>query len=581
MSQLESPTIIIGAGFLGLFTALHLNNQRYSRPIVLIDRNDRFCFKPLLYEYMSGEMEADKVVPLYGQLLQGTQVYFIKDVVESIDLATRRVYLASGTFKEYDNLVLALGSVPAFFAEGAAEHAFTFQSKADADKLKDHLMNRLREAAKVSSAEERRALLTVVIVGGGPVGVELALTLGDLLPKWSASMGGDLKDLRIVLLNRGDILQGDVNSLLRDVAIKAMEERIVPTELMLGTSVTAVHPTTVEFTHNEEPSQLQAGTIVWACGTKVHPLIKSLPIPDAQRTSRGHLLVKPTLQLLEHPEVFAAGDCAVINTEDPGAKPLPPTAQVAYQQGAAIAKALKAKAQNQEHLQPCKVSLRGTLMKLGLGTGVANLFDRYEIVGALGQKIRQLTYLELLPTAAHNFRTTLDWVKDEIFQTHTSEYHEISYTAGYTAEELATLAAAVTMSSAAVSIAEVGAVSDRLEAVALGRELAGASSKYATNRVIQALFGHHTKRKAAMQQIRATHEKLDEFLESTLEQMGKAIEILTVKSTSEELREYKELIYSCCDRVASAAGSGLLGTGQRISSEEAEVLERVRVALSL
>jgi NADH dehydrogenase FAD-containing subunit len=580
MSQSESSTIIVGAGFAGLFTALHLSQQRYPDPVVVIDRNDRFCFKPLLYEYLSDEMTPGQVVPLYKELLQGSEISFIQDEVKAIDLATRTVHLASGD-RSYGHLVLALGSVPAFFAEGAVEHALTFQSQADADALKQHLMRCLHQAVSLPTAEARRPLLTVAIVGGGPVGVELALTLGDLLPRWYQPLGGNPAEFRIALFNRGDILQGDVNSLLRDVATKSMEERAVPTELMLGTSVTAVRSDAVEFTRNDQPERLEASTIVWACGTKVHPLIQALAVPDEERTQRGQLLVKPTLQLLGHPDVFAAGDCAVIDHGDANAKPLPPTAQVAYQQGAAIAHALKAKVQNSDTLQPCQVSLRGTLMKLGLGTGVANLFDRYEIVGIVGQKIRQLTYLELLPTAIHNFKATVDWVKDEIFHASADEHHAFNYTAGYEANELETLASAVMASATAVSMAELGTVSDLLEAVALGRELAGAPSKYASNRVIQALFGHHAKRKAALLQLKTAHETVEELLHRAIAQIGRAVEILTQKATPEEMGEYKEFIYSCCDRVAKAAGSGLLGTGQRVGAEEAVVLDQVKAALSL
>jgi NADH dehydrogenase len=580
MSSSENPTVILGGGFVGLFTALHMTRQHYPAPIILVERNAEFCFKPLLYEYLTGEMEHDQVIPSYNELLNGTQIEYRQDTVEAIDLENRKVKLASGTEQPYEKLVLALGCVPAFFVEGAEENTLTFQCKADADSLKAHLTERMKEALKTTDSAQRKELLTVAIVGGGPAGVELALTLGDVFPQWYAAMGGDINDLRIVLLNRGDILQGDVNALLRDNARKSMEERKVPIELLLGASVASIPPGKVTYTRDDQPGELKAGTIVWTCGTQIHPLIKDLPIPAERRTKRGQLLVTPTLQLLDYPEVFAAGDCASVVQPDAEAKPLPATAQVAYQQGAAVASALRAVAQAQQP-EPGKVSLRGTLMKLGYGTGVANLFDRYEISGPLGQMIRQLTYLELLPTPARNLRETGDWLRDTIFMRHALEHHEIGYTAGYKEEELSTLATAIMTSGTAISLAEIGAVSTMLETAALGKELAGAPAKYPNNRVIQALFGHHAKRKAATKTIHEITVTASNAVDVAIEQIKAALAILQERATPDEIREYKEFIYSCCEAVAKAAGSGLLGMGQRISASEADALDRLKAALSL
>ncbi|MEL7313366.1 MAG: NAD(P)/FAD-dependent oxidoreductase [Cyanobacteria bacterium J06559_3] len=590
MTSSKAPTIIVGAGFAGLFTALHLTNQGYPDPIILIDRNDRFCFKPLLYDYMSGEMQSYQINPVYVGLLQGRAISFVKGTVASINLESRQVYLADGSAQEYSNLVLTPGSVPAFFAEGAAEHAFTFQSKADADALKQHLMARCREAVQQQSPEAKRSLLTVAIVGGGPVGVELALTLGDSLPRWYEDVARETadetmcevvsnrEDIRIVLLNRSDILKGDVNSLLRDTAMAAMENRIVPPELILGASVTAVHPDAVEFMHDGNPERLAADTIVWTAGTKVHPLIQALPMPASQRTKRGHLLVKPTLQLLAYPEVFAAGDCAVIASAKGHAEPLPATAQVAYQQGDAIAQSLMAKAQQKDHLPSSNVSLRGTIMKLGIGTAVANVFDRYEIAGTAGQTIRQVMYLSLMPAPAHNVRTTLSWIKDDVFKAHAGAYHDIDYAAGYEVEELITLGTALTLSATAVSKAETGLIADQLESVALRRTLAGATSKYPNNPVIHALFGHHSKRNLFLKRASNGYNTLDEVLEAAIIKLDQAIAILAAKATPEEMQDYKELVYACCVRVAHVARANPLD-GWQISSEETAVLESIKTIL--
>ena len=96
MSSTSHPTIILGGGFVGLFTALHLSRQNYPHPIVLIEQRDRFSFKPLLYELLSGELHSQQVYPQYQELLSGSQVQFVRDTVQKIDLHHQRITLASG-----------------------------------------------------------------------------------------------------------------------------------------------------------------------------------------------------------------------------------------------------------------------------------------------------------------------------------------------------------------------------------------------------------------------------------------------------------------------------------------------------
>jgi NADH dehydrogenase len=436
-------TVILGGGFAGLFTALHLSHQHYPRSVILIDQNDRFCFKPLLYEYFSGEMDADQVVPRYDELLTRSGVIFVQDRVQSINLQQRQVQLAGGDCYGYSNLVLALGSVTGYFGvAGAAENAFSFRTQADAIAIDRHLRDRLQQAIQTEDTEQRRQLLTTAIIGAGPSGVETAGTLADLLPQWYSALGGNPAEVRVVLVNHGqEILAGDINSRLQKIAQTALQHRAVPVEFLLGAGVTAIRPNLIEYTRDGQAQTLPAGTVVWTTGTNTHPLIKSLPIPDEHRDKHGRLHVMPTLQLPDFPEVFAGGDCAVdlqpdparhdgyelperqpdqttnVEAHHPDLKPLPPTAQVAYQQGAAIANNLRALALGYD-LKPAKVTLRGTLLKLGLEESVANLFNQVEVTGEPGHLIRQGTYLELLPTPIHNFKATAEWLKDEVFAPH-------------------------------------------------------------------------------------------------------------------------------------------------------------------
>ena len=185
----------------------------------------------------------------------------------------------------------------------------------------------------------------------------------------------------------------------------------MPVELLLGVKVTAVDENSLEYqAKDKEVETLFTKTTIWTAGTANNPLIESLTqIKAENKDKHGSPLVTSTLQLPSFPEVFAAGDCAVVKEH-----PFPPVAQIAYQQGAGIAHNIIALSQGKEP-SPVKASMRGTLMKLGLGNGVANLFDKIQIKGKPGDLIRNGTYLEMLPTPVRNFKATTEWITDEIF----------------------------------------------------------------------------------------------------------------------------------------------------------------------
>ena len=415
MHNSTAPTIIIGGGFVGLFTALHLSHRHYSEPVILIDPQERFVFKPLLYEYLTGEMQDEQVLPRYEELLEGSKVAFVQDKVTKIDLEQRRVELASGLSYDYRFLVLGVGSTQGYFGtQGAKENAFAFRTHEDVVRLERHLRECLQKASQTEDIQRRRSLLTFVVTGAGPSGVEMTATLADLLPSWYAKLGGDVREIRVVIVNHGnEILSGDVNAHLQETALEAFKHRAVPVELLLGVKVTGVDGDCLKYQTKDKEVEIPTQTTIWTAGTANNPLIESLTqIKAENKDKHGSPLVTETLQLLDFPEVFAAGDCAIVKEH-----PFPPVAQIAYQQGAGIAHNLIALSQG-ENPQPVKASMRGTLMKLGLGNGVANLFDKMQVKGKPGDLIRNATYLEMLPTPVHNFKATTEWITDEIFHRH-------------------------------------------------------------------------------------------------------------------------------------------------------------------
>jgi NADH dehydrogenase len=407
-------TIIVGGGFVGLFTVLHLYHHKYPKSLFLIDNKDHFVFNPLLFELMTGEMTPDQVCPLYRELLKGSPITFLEDQVVQIDLPNKKVYLASDIQYDYDNLVLALGRKTGFFGvEGAKDYAFPFKTQQDAETLRQHLQECLKKASQTEDKAIRQSLLTFAIVGGGPTGIEMAETLGDLLANWYEKLDQSAQEIRIVIINRPqELLQGDINSHLREVVKSTFANSPVTIELILGASVTKVTSDTVSYQKDGKTLTINSNTTIWSAGTATNPLIENLSISAENRSKNGSLKVLPTLQLPEYPEVFAAGDCTVSSPN-----PLPATAQVAYQQGKAIADNLNAMIKGHP-LTDAKVKLRGSMMKLGIEKSVANIFDRFEVTGHSGHLIREGTYLQLLPTPIHDFKVTTNWIIDELFDRH-------------------------------------------------------------------------------------------------------------------------------------------------------------------
>ncbi|ATS19494.1 NAD(P)/FAD-dependent oxidoreductase [Synechococcus sp. PCC 6717] len=376
---------ILGGGFSGLYTALRLSQLPWDTPprLTLVDQHDRFVFTPLLYELLTGELQAWEIAPPFVEVLKDTPVIFHQATVTAIDLSAKTVQCNDTQVIPYTALVLALGGdTPHNTVPGVRDYALTFRTLADAYRLEEQL--RLREQ---SSTDKIR----VVVVGAGPSGVELACKLAERL----GSRG------RIRLVDRNtDILKASPE-FNRKAALAALEDRGVWIDL--ETTPVAVHPSAIALQYKDRVDELPVDIVLWTVGTAVSPLIANLELP---KTASGRLEVTPTLQVVDHPEIFALGDAA--DAIDEQGQVLPHTAQAAFQQADYAAWNLWASLSDRP-LLPLRYSHLGEMLTLGTDraalSGLGLTLD-----GPLAYLARRLTYLYRMPTLEHQLKVALNWV---------------------------------------------------------------------------------------------------------------------------------------------------------------------------
>ena len=284
--------VILGGGFGGLGTALKL--KKADADVVLIDRHDYHTFQPLLYQLATGLLEPTAVGHSLRDLVRHDQdnVAVHKTAVTAIDLEAREVKLADMEPLTYDFLVLGLGAEVTFFGtEGAAEHAFPMYTLTDAVRLKEHVLGRWEAADKDPSLLEDGAL-NVVVVGGGPTGVESAGAIAELYRGDFAKdyPGIPQEKARVVLVEAGPDVFGMFKPNLRTYAREALEKRTV--EVVTDARVASVAPTRVTL---KTGTEIAAHTLVWGAGLQGNQLVQSLGLElrarqsDRRRTrSHGH-----------------------------------------------------------------------------------------------------------------------------------------------------------------------------------------------------------------------------------------------------------------------------------------------------
>jgi len=312
--------VIIGAGFGGLNVALQLRDAPVQ--ITLIDKQNYHLFQPLLYQVaIAGLLPSQIAYPLRTIFRGQKNISFQLGEVTEINLEERYVSM-NGSVIAYDYVVIAVGAETNFFGMDSIQRGgFQVKDIQKAVSTRNHLLRMFEQASREADAEKRRAMLTFVVVGGGPTGVETAGALAELIHHVMVKDFPNLKlnEARVILLEANDHLITPYPHELRHATFDLLRREQV--EILLNTKLADFNGQTVTL---GDGRQIATYTLIWTAGIKGAPMLDSLGVEQA---GAGRVRVAPTLQLPQHPEVFVLGDAAYLLNGD--GQPLPMLSTVA------------------------------------------------------------------------------------------------------------------------------------------------------------------------------------------------------------------------------------------------------------
>ncbi|MCF3577195.1 NAD(P)/FAD-dependent oxidoreductase [Planktothrix agardhii] len=387
MTEPQTRICILGGGFGGLYTALRLSQlpwQKSEQPeIVLVDQNDHFLFLPLLYELLTNELQTWEIAPAFEDLLKDTKVQFCQGVVSEIEIDSKQVKLEDNTVIFYDYLILALGGeTPLDLVPGAKDYAIPFRTITDAYRLEEQLR-------RLETLEQDK--VRIAIVGGGYSGVELACKLADRL----GTKG------RIRIVEQSEEILKNSPEFNRESAKNALSNRQV--WLDLETKVESIAADEISLEYRGKIDTIPVDLVLWTVGTQVCPVVRSLPLKHNQR---GQIVTTSTLQVIDHPEIFALGDLA--ESQDADGQKIPTTAQAAFQQADYTGWNLWALL-TRRPLLPFRYINLGEMMTLGTNNATLTGLG-IKLEGQFAHLTRRLIYLYRFPTFDHQIRVAFNWM---------------------------------------------------------------------------------------------------------------------------------------------------------------------------
>lgn len=340
--MIEQPTdaarpniVVIGGGFAGL--AFIQNCKGTGAEIILIDKQNHHLFQPLLYQVaMAGLAATEIAAPLRGVLRNRRDVTCLMAEVSGIDTARKMVQMTDGHEIKYDVLVLAAGGVTSYFGNDHWEkHAPGLKTLHDALRIRRRVLTAFEKAESILDTDEQERLMNIVVVGGGPTGVELAGAMGELVQKvfHRDFRRIDVRTARVVLIESNERLLKVYPEELSLSAKRQLEQ--IGVEVRLGVRVSDVDEKGVDL---NDGTRIETRNVLWGAGVGASPLTGAFA-DDAERDRGGRLKVLPDLSIPGHPDVFAVGD--LVNMNDKDGQAVPGVAPAAMQMGKHAAKLVR------------------------------------------------------------------------------------------------------------------------------------------------------------------------------------------------------------------------------------------------
>lgn len=395
----KKKIVILGAGFGGVYTYKSIPSWlRKKCHITIIDKKNHFLFTPLLPEVATGGLDQHNVVEPIRDIINAS-VNFIKASVSSVDTKNKMVHIEDAEIS-YDILVSALGSETHFFdIPGALEYSYVLKTLEDSIAIRNRFIDIFEAASQLSNQAERSKMLSLVIVGGGPTGVELAGEAADLFFQTFDKQYKNIsaKDISITLINSSDSLVSMFDTKLQKYAKASLIKNKV--QVKNNSRVTEIHERGVIM---DDGQSIPTQTVIWAAGVKPKVL---RCIHDGFNIQNGKICVNQYLQAEHNENVFVVGDMSHFPTKDE--RGLPMTAQVAKQQGQCVAKNIQCLLEAKD-LHPFVYKEKGLLASLGLFDAIAQI-KGIRLTGLFAWFLWRTIYLLNFASWKKRIRILLDW----------------------------------------------------------------------------------------------------------------------------------------------------------------------------